>query len=516
MDLLVATELESRKKIREAFPGIEEIVLDEDLPSDDYYQCCVCKTYIYLSQLICPCTTNSTCPTHVSEQCDCALSTRQLRLRYTDQDLQDLASKIADRAKIPETWSQKFNAVINEYAKPPLRALRSLLSEAERIPYPLPELASLKAFVERANEWVEEATAFVARKHQNRRKNDRVWRSGSRAQELEDRDRLQRSPDFVYKLLDQADELGFEAAEIDLLREKAEAIEEFKDRANKALEERSMNLAEYIELIDEGKSLNVDLPALDALERIADQLRWVERATGLTDVLLSLTEVVDLIDEGLRCGISEDHKLIKQFIARRDTGQSWEETAASFLANETTSFELLEKLMDEAVDLSIHKETYDKVESIVQRTRETTQYISQLMAKVSAPDIHDRPLLSEARKTLRTLDELPVKPTEALSFKRLVLRAEEWVKHGKRLFGKVNASVQQLEDHLLYVFERNERVFNANDVFKDASSPPPTGEEVAEAKESEDGPYCICRSEPTGDMVECDKCNEWYLLIYSF
>src|SRR5208337_527679 len=98
-----------------------------------------------------------------------------------------------------------------------------------------------------------------ARKHQNRRKNERVWRSGSRVQELEERDKVQRNPSYVYKLLDQANELGFDAVEIDLLREKAEAIEEFIDRAKKPLMEGTLHtVEEYSELIDEGKSLNVD------------------------------------------------------------------------------------------------------------------------------------------------------------------------------------------------------------------------------------------------------------------
>ena len=320
---------------------------------------------------------------------------------------------------------------------------------------------------------------------------------------------MQRSPDYVYKLLDQADELGFEAVEIDLLREKAEAIEEFKERADAALEDRSMNLAEYTELIDEGKSLNVDLPALDTLERIVDQLKWVEKATEFTDLYLSLTEVVDLMDEGVRCGISLDHELMRQFMARRDKGLHWEERAASYLAMESVPFEALEKLLDDTADLSIHKETYEKIESIIVRTREATQNINHLMAKTAAADIHDRPLLSDARKTLRIIDGLPVKPTESVQFKKMVLRCEEWIKHGKRLFGKTNSSAQQLEDHLVYVAARNEKVFDASDVPKGGTMS--AGEEGGtETKESEEGPYCICRSDPTGDMVECDKCNEWY------
>ena len=63
-------------------------------------------------------------------------------------------------------------------------------------------------------------------------------------------------------------------------------------------------LEEYSELIDEGKSLNVDLPVLDRLERIVDELKWVEKATELSDVYLSLNEVIETIQEGERCGIS--------------------------------------------------------------------------------------------------------------------------------------------------------------------------------------------------------------------
>src|SRR5215471_14064881 len=84
MDILVNRELHSRKCSRQLLPDREEIVIDEDLPSDEQYQCSVCKTYIYLSQITCQCTVNSVCPSHASELCDCEVSTRILRLRYSD------------------------------------------------------------------------------------------------------------------------------------------------------------------------------------------------------------------------------------------------------------------------------------------------------------------------------------------------------------------------------------------------------------------------------------------------
>lgn len=508
MDILVDRELHSRVYSRQLLSDVKEIVIDEDLPSDEQYQCSVCKTYIYLSQITCHCTTNVVCRSHASELCDCEVSTRILRLRYSDQALTDLATKISDRAKVPEIWSQKFDSVMTEFERPPLRTLRSLLSEAERIPYPLPELATLKAFVERANEWIDEATSIVARKHQNRRKNERVWRSGSRVQELEERDKVQRSPSYVYKLLDQADELGFDALEIDLLREKAEAIEGYVERTKKALDEGTLNtLEEYSELIDEGKSLNVDLPVLDRLERIVDELKWVEKATELSDMYLSLNEVIEVIHEGERCSISLDHELMRQLASRRDRGRWWETAAADLLAQDAVPFEALEKLLVEATDLSVHKDTYDRVESVINKTREASQHVTNLMSRLTTGGVANQPPLSEARRLLKVIDELPVKPTDSANFKKLVLRSEDWIKRGKRLFGKTNASIHQLEEHLLFVAARNENVLDPNDVPKQDGGPVGEG---AEMKESEDGPYCICRSGPTGEMVECDKCKEWY------
>jgi histone demethylase JARID1 len=394
---------------------------------------------------------------------------------------------------------------MTDFERPPLRTLRSLLSEAERIPYPLPEVSTLKAFVDRANEWVDEATSFVARKHQNRRKNDRVWRPGSRVQELEERDKIQRNPSYVYKLLDQAHELGFDAAEIDLLREKAEAIEEFIERATKALEDGTLNnLEDYAELIAEGKGLNVDLPVLDRLERIVDELKWIDKATDSSDIYLSLNEVIEIMEEGIRCGISLDHELMQQLAFRRDKGRSWENNAKKLLATESVPFEVLEQSLDEATDLSVHKETYEKIGSAINKAREASQNIVNIMSRIKDGAVTTQPPFSEARRLYRNIEDIPVKPSEWVHFRKLVILSEEWVKRGKKMFGKTNSSIHQLEDHLLFVLARNENVFDLTDIPKRETSP-------SDTKESEDGPYCVCRSGPTGDMVECDKCKEWYI-----
>jgi histone demethylase JARID1 len=300
-----------------------------------------------------------------------------------------------------------------------------------------------------------------------------------------------------------------------MLREKAEAIEEYKDRARRALEDQQNSLEEYIELIDEGKSLNVDLPALDMLERIVDQLKWFDRAKEMNDVYLSLEEVLDLMARGERCGISPNHRLMEQLAMKRDKGRWWENQTTTLLSMEAAPVEALEALLNDATQLSVTKETYVKVETIINRTREARQHLASLMSRFQVGNILERPLASEARKVLKVIDELPVKPRDSTNLKKMIVRTEEWVKRGKRLFGKTNASVMQLEEHLILIQKRNESAFDTTDVPKrdKTSSPGPHSPDATETKDSEEGPYCICRSGPTGEMVECDKCKEWYFLL---
>ena len=100
-------------------------------------------------------------------------------------------------------------------------------------------------------------------------------------------------------------------------------------------------LEEYTELIDEGKNLNVDLQVLDRLERIVDQLKWIEETSKLSDMYLSLNEVIEVMEEGERCGISLDHELMRQLAFRRDKGRRWEGfCCCNLLALENVPFEV--------------------------------------------------------------------------------------------------------------------------------------------------------------------------------
>ena len=147
---------------------------------EDEVICTFCKCYCYLSRYKCQKTGKYLCALHAGgyECCD-ALEyerytgrdgTHRLYYRMTDDALNTTVRKVVEKANIPETWNAKVDNELDNEARPSLKHLRTLLSEGERIQYELPQLPDLRRFVERCNEWVEEATNYITRKQQNRRK----------------------------------------------------------------------------------------------------------------------------------------------------------------------------------------------------------------------------------------------------------------------------------------------------------------------------------------------------------
>ncbi|KAF4763354.1 hypothetical protein HAV15_000627 [Penicillium sp. str.  len=153
------------------------VVENEDLPEDDY-QCQHCKAYAYLTQFRCHKSGKTVCLSHVDTYDCCGETFAQklcgsghtLRYRMSDDELQALVQKVQERARIPEAWSEKLDKTLEDEPKPQLKALHNLLNEGEKIPYHLPGLQDLAAFVQRCDKWVEEANNYITRKQQNRRK----------------------------------------------------------------------------------------------------------------------------------------------------------------------------------------------------------------------------------------------------------------------------------------------------------------------------------------------------------
>ena len=122
-------ELSGRRRARSL--GVKEVLEERDYP-EEQYQCNYCKAFCYLSQIYCTCaksrTTKVVCLEHIDYLCECDMSDRTLRLRFSDEELSNTQQTIESSAAIPDSWGDKFTRLLEESPRPSLRALRALVA----------------------------------------------------------------------------------------------------------------------------------------------------------------------------------------------------------------------------------------------------------------------------------------------------------------------------------------------------------------------------------------------------
>ncbi|KAH8805752.1 PLU-1-like protein-domain-containing protein [Xylogone sp. PMI_703] len=506
---------------------VDFVVDDADVPEEEY-QCTYCKAYAYLSRFKCNESGKVMCLLHAGNYECCSIPEGQryagknhtLYYRRTEEAINSVYQKVADKARLPQLWEDKYEKLLEEEPVPSLKSLRSLLNEGERIPYELPSLPTLKSFVDRCNEWVEEATNYIVRKQQNRRKNEKAWRKGSKAAEMEERDRELRKVENVHKLLKEADRIGFDCPEITQLRERAEAIKSFQRDARIAIESAMLREThDFEELLELGRTFNVDMPELDKLDKIVQQMKWNDRARDNRGTFLHLKDVDELIEEAVKLEIPDYNEHLMHYKAQQTAGMTWEAKARELINAEVVHYPQLEALsaQAQAAALPVSAETLAAVDQILNKQREAHKQIISLCERSKDPDYNKRPKYAEVRETMEHLAELNSKPNGTLDLEKELKRHEDWMRKGKKLFGKANAPLHILKSHMEYVLERNIDCFDiTSDKPRLPAEPASREPSPADGKmHSWEDPrfrevFCICRRVEAGMMIECELCHEWY------
>ncbi|KAK4189147.1 Lid2 complex component lid2 [Podospora australis] len=505
---------------------------DADIPEEEY-GCFYCKAFTYLSRFICLKTGKVLCLLHAGSHpcCDHPESERYLGkdhalyYRKSDEQISTTHQKVADRANVPEAWEEKYDKLLDEEARPSLKSLRALLSEGEKIPADLPSLPVLKVFVDRCNHWVEQATNYTVRKQQNRRKNEKLWQSGARksigSSYQDEKEREMRNVANIHKLLEEADLIGFDCPEIGQLQERAQAIKTFQEDAKQLLDFRqSPSIASVEKLLEEGQSFNVDIPEVEKLARRLEQLQWNERARSSRGTLMSLSDVRNLIEEGQRLNIPVYNDHLSHYMDQLAAGHLWEKTAQEVIKADIVHYPQLQALSDQvqANSLPVSPETLAAVDQILHKQREAHRQIMDLNARTQNPDHRKRPKYAEVADVMKKIEELNAKPTGTHDLEKEQKRHEDWMRKGKKLFGKTNAPLHILKSHMEYVFDRNVDCF---DIVHDKPRVPaePASREPSPSEGDKtnrwDDPkfrevFCICRRTEAGMMIECELCHEWY------
>ena len=335
---MVNNETNRRDQLRAQFPLLSESLVEEDC-SEEQYQCCVCKGFCYLSQVICSCTSAVSCIEHANQLCGCQSAKRTLRKRYSENQLEEILSVVRARAAQPEGWRARLHSLL-AVARPPLKSMRALLAEGEKISCRLEEVDDLRDLVSRANACVERVTALATRKSTGRRRKGR---------QDEADDELDRSPQALSSLLKEAERLAFDSPEIMQLRQMVYNIERFRAEATVVLStsETDLDIDKCQTALILGNSLNIDLPEVAQLQAIVNRLEWFRKVEEeVDDQTLQYEDVVALLEKAEEYQILREHPTVVELRRRETRGAAWQKAAQSVLEAPSITIEMISSVID--------------------------------------------------------------------------------------------------------------------------------------------------------------------------
>lgn len=508
-------ELSRRAITRVEHPEFHQSLAEVDVPEEEY-QCGLCKVFCYLSQITCDCTPKVTCLDHSVDLCECPLSSRTLRHRFTDDFLQKTQRTISDRAKLPGLWKEKFFNVIKEGPTPHIKVLRTLLAEGDRIPYPIEELKVLRSFVGRVNEWIEEATPLITRKGMTtgRRKSEKFRKISRTAEtELEEKKILdkQRQPDYPDRLVAEAKKLAFDSQEIQALQEKSEAIKAWRKDARALMAMPQISIDRCHEIIETGQALNVELPEVHQFVTYVTQLKWLEEARPSFGKSIPLEDVIRMWEAGKACGVPVEALEMHRLALRRKEGEAWEEQVTKVLQNNRVPMNTVVQSLNAAAKICVKKTTLANLQMIVEKATHMQKEVELFEARTRVSDNKKKPSVQEYQNLLAKLDVLVAKPQLAERMPNYAKQLTDWTRKGKRIFGKSNAPMEIFGQHLDHVASRNLACLSLDDIPRDPVEPSSReASPVHDTSEPRTEIFCMCRQPEAGLMLECDICHEWY------
>lgn len=442
---MVNREIGKRNALRQLIPNLVEVVEDSDRPELEY-QCGHCNAFCYLGQILSEKTKGVVaCLDHGNQVCGADSPSKwTLRCRFSDEQLMAMKAKTEERASMPDQWKQRLHKVLIAGPRPPLRTLRVLLHEGEKITsVALPEVEQLREFVDKANKWIEEANAYIARKHQKRsrtslssstiaeskpsrsaatkrgsdRNQDDRESSTTPAAGMDTATANDMDPERVYQLLAEAETLPFDAPEIASLRGVAEAMDEFKLRAEQMTHlaqmggEDAPSLEECEEVLSAGAALSsVKMKQLEWLELYVARQKWMTEMDEVKDNFLHLGEVEELIKEGEEAGMEEGHEHVLDLHRRRTKGIEWREVAQDVLSSERTRLvpkDELVALTKASYEVAIVPEMYQRIEKLLLNFKQWSREIQGLRYAdrvAQADQVQVRKILADAKKVLSNIE----------------------------------------------------------------------------------------------------------------
>ncbi|XP_051532349.1 lysine-specific demethylase 5B-like isoform X1 [Myxocyprinus asiaticus] len=407
--------------------------VDYDVLPDEERQCAKCRTTCYLSAITCPCSPDQlVCLHHIQDLCACPVSSYTLNYKYTLSELNPLFQAVASRAESYDDWASKVNEILkaNQDNKSDLEELRSLIVEAEKKMYPETDLLNhLRQIIQNA-----ERSASMAQQLLNGKRQTRYRSGGGKSPN-------QLTVEELKLFVNQLYELPCTIRQAPFLKALLSRVEQFQQQSSDLLAEDMPGSSAIQGLLDEGASLDVELPQLAVLRQRLEQARWVEAVQQASEqpASLSLDCMRRLIDQGV--GLVP-HACVERTMARLQelltVCEHWEEKAHNMLtARPHHSIDTLEAAIQEVDNIPAFLPNCVQLKDCVNRAKEWIKEADAVGGRI--------PFLSTLSELVSRARGIPVMLEPLTRLESLVSEVQAWKESAAKTFLLRNSSHSLLE-----------------------------------------------------------------------
>jgi [histone H3]-trimethyl-L-lysine4 demethylase len=421
-----------------------------------------------------------------------------LRLRFSDEELEQLIYKCTDNSQVASAWVEKLRKTMSKSQAPSIKTLRPLLQEAAKLSLVIEEVLTLKDYVEQIEKWTEEANSFLVRKSK--------WRKSEHDDKQSSLEYARgHTYDTIKRLLQQSKDLAFSAPEVALLQQHVDLLDDFATRAHDVLENPKATLSECQNVLKLGSTININTIEYTHLQNLAGQLEWKRTVGDKIDRFHDYSQVTSLIDQAQECDIPANNELLIALEERAAEASVWVKQASSVLEQPLIKPEDLHQVLDSAKNARvISVDLRNKAQNLLNQYNEATRLAQSMLQARQDLRTDWKPPVSDLNKILKLINYLPMTIMGADLFHEEIYLMDRWRAKLKQVMSVSEHSqgARSMEMVLTHL-EHNAIQVTAH---RNNSLSPAHPTDIPITQDV----FCICRSSESGLMIECDTCGEWY------